>query len=67
MLIERKLMGNDISASRRRRGAISQSHAKTGKTPVLGSFHGCDVAVHSDRMDVIRLCRWENARLLLVF
>lgn len=67
MLIERKLMGNDISASRRGRGVISQSQAKTGKTPVLGSFHGNDVAMHSGRLDAIILGRWENGRLLLVF
>lgn len=61
MLIERKLMGNDISASRRGRRVISQSQAKTGKTPVLGSFH------RNGRLDVIILGRWENGRLLLVF
>lgn len=63
MLIERKLMGNDISASRQGRGAISQRQARTK----LGSFHGNDVARRSGRLDVIILGQWENARLLLVF
>lgn len=37
------------------------------KTPLLGSFHENDVEMHSSRLDVIILCRWENARLLSVF